>query len=116
VAREKQSERLKSHRDIRQLYEQGKGFRGNRLHLIVLKAESRKVAFAAAKSCSGAVKRNAIKRRLREAYRLQKHNFESDAHVMFIGLPRLLAGSFHELQIEIAAMAAKVAKHGTDSS
>lgn len=112
----KQNERLKNRRDIRRLYEEGKVFRGKLLHLIVLKTESRRVAFTAARSCAGAVNRNGIKRRLRAAYQAQRHNFELSAHYMFVGLPRLRSCSFQELQNEIAAMATKVAKHGTDSS
>lgn len=111
------SERLKNRKDIQELYQSGRFYRGKNHSLVVRRAGTkRKVAVAVARGCGGAVRRNLIKRKLREAYRRQKQHFPDNAHFMLIGKAGVLTCDFESLQVEIAEMALKVAEHGSDSS
>jgi ribonuclease P protein component len=110
------SERLRSRNEVQKLHEKGKFCRGKSLNFVYRESGvGRRVAFAVARGCTGAVARNAVKRRLREAYRRQKHKFPTGMHYMLIGKAAIINGDFESLQKEIAEMAMKVAKHGSDS-
>lgn len=90
--------------------------RGNNLDIFLLRSQSRQVAFAAARSCGGAVVRNRVKRRLREAFRQRKHLFDRHRHYFIVGKAGVLDCTMESLLWEMAAMAAKVANHEKDSS
>ncbi len=110
------NERLKNREQIQELYHKGKTIRGKNLNLVFLnRVSGRKVAIAVARGSSGSVERNKIKRRVREAYRPLKDRFPRLAHYMFIGKRSVTTCDFESLQREIAEMALKVARHGSDS-
>lgn len=83
------------------LFESGQFKRGKLFNVVWRAAERRRVAFATARRIKSAVTRNAIKRRLREAYRLEKHEFTGRAEVVFIGSEKVIAASFAALRADM---------------
>jgi ribonuclease P protein component len=69
------SERLKGKQVFRTLFSRGKRLRHGNLTVIYLPAERPSAGFIASKHIGGAVKRNRIKRILREAYRMNRNLF-----------------------------------------
>ena len=80
-------EKLKSSKTIEALFLEGKTFSKFPIKVFFLpidNAKSSKVAFAVPKrNFKSAVSRNRIKRQLREAYRLQKHQVETNNNLNF---------------------------------
>jgi ribonuclease P protein component len=67
--------RLKGKQVIKHLFSKGKRFHTGNLTFIYLPAEEPMVGFVASKRIGGAVKRNRVKRLLREAYRMNRHTY-----------------------------------------
>ena len=95
-------ERLSSGADFQALFQQGK--RIERSSLIVLwrnlDAPSR-VGFAVSRQVRGAVRRNRVRRRLREAYRAIRESAPSGAAFVIIGRPVVLDVDFKALMSEL---------------
>jgi ribonuclease P protein component len=70
------AERLKNKQEIKELFARGKRFYAHNLAIIYLPSENRVVGFVASKRIGGAVKRNRVKRVLREAYQMNKGIFK----------------------------------------
>ena len=68
-------ERLRGEKEIRRLFSAGKRFACSNLTVIYLPAVEQKAGFVASRQVGGAVKRNRIRRILREAYRMNKEIF-----------------------------------------
>lgn len=70
----------------------------------------RKAGFTVSKKVSkSAVRRNKIKRRLREIYRLNRHILPECAHIVIRALPAAADTGFHELEKEIVGFFSVVA-------
>ena len=95
------AERLWGHNALENLYQKGKSFQTVYFKIIYLSAERSedipcRIAFSAPKkSFKKAVTRNLLKRRMKEAYRLQKHNLykhliekQTNIDVFVIYLPK----------------------------
>ncbi len=83
------NEKLKSKKAIEKLFTEGESFVQYPIRVVFIKNESisiNQVAFSVSKkNFKLAVDRNKIKRLMREAYRLNKHNLESKGfHLLFI--------------------------------
>lgn len=76
------NERLKHRSDLSRVFAQGRRARVGLVTLIYIPAARKKAAFVASRKVRRAVERNAIKRVLREAYRLHKGLFGS-YHLVF---------------------------------
>jgi ribonuclease P protein component len=88
--------------DFQALFQQGK--RIDRPSLIVLWREAdaaRRVGFAVSRQMRGAVKRNRVRRRLREAYRRAREVAPARVAVVIIGRPAALTANFNELIAEL---------------
>ena len=108
-------QRLVRHRDFRRVYNQGRRHFAAHMTLFYLAREDRagagwRVGFTVSKMLGGAVERNRMKRRLREAVRLSAGQTEFSADVV-IHPKRSLAGTeFAGLRNEIAKAFAAIEK------
>lgn len=79
---------LTTRKEFEEVYRKGTSYRGRYVVLIALAGagiSQRKVGFVASKKVGGAVKRNRVKRLMREAFRrAQKHLAGPPAHLVFI--------------------------------
>ena len=69
------NERLHSRKETRRLFSTGRRFTRGNLIIIYRAGKKQKAGFVASKHIGGAVKRNRVKRILREAYRMNKDIF-----------------------------------------
>lgn len=92
---------LRGDKLFHELFESGQFKRGKCFNVVWRAAERRRVAFATARRIKSAVTRNSIKRRLREAYRLEKHEFTGGAEVVFIGSEKVIEASFAALRADM---------------
>lgn len=70
------ADRLRGKQVIKELFSTGKKFYASNLTIIYLPSKKNAVGFVASKNIGGAVKRNLVKRILREAYRMNKDIFK----------------------------------------
>ncbi len=75
-------------REIKRLFLEGKRFFYNKLTIIYLPAPEQKAGFIASRNVGGTVKRNRVKRILREAYRMNKEIFKG-FEVLFLAQGQL---------------------------
>ncbi len=69
--------------------------------------QERKFGCAVSRKTGRAVKRNQIKRRLREWYRAHRGLLPEDAHIVIVARPAAAALSFHESQRALRRLAQK---------
>ncbi|MDZ7266231.1 MAG: ribonuclease P protein component [candidate division KSB1 bacterium] len=96
---------LRGARRFQELFEKGRHQHGQLVDMVWMKAGSRQVAFAASRRVKRAVQRNAVKRRLREAYRLEQHEFAAGAAIIFIGHARILEADFEAVRAGMRRLA-----------
>jgi ribonuclease P protein component len=75
------SERLKSERDIAWLFKTGNTISGGSFRLLWREADSFRFGVFVSRKLGGAVRRNRIKRRLREAVRVNRHLVNRPIHL-----------------------------------
>ena len=79
---------LKARREFQEVYQKGTSYRGRYVVLIALAGAGifqRKAGFVASKKVGGSVKRNRVKRLLREAFRKsQKHMADTPVRLVFV--------------------------------
>lgn len=78
---------LKKNKSFQAVYRVGKSYANRQLVLYILpnKSDQRRVGFAAGKRLGNAVKRNRVKRLLREAYRLNQHRLATGFDIIVVG-------------------------------
>jgi len=104
--------RLLRHADFDRVYKKGRRYFATHMTVFFLRREGEnfpagkssnfRVGFTVRKVLGGAVQRNRMKRRLREAVRLQKTQPPSGMDVVINPKPSLLTADFKELKSEIA--------------
>lgn len=103
--------RLLKHSDFQRVYQQGRRqFIGNVTVFFLLRpqaggraaADGPRVGFTVGKVLGGAVERNRIKRRMREAVRRSWSSCEAPVDVIFHPRKSVLEMSFAELTVEVA--------------
>jgi ribonuclease P protein component len=95
-------ERLRGAREFQVVFEGGS--RVERAGFILLWQGGRKeqkVGFTVSRRVRGGVKRNLIRRRLREAYRRSKAHGPRGVRCVFVGRPALASASFHEIMLDV---------------
>jgi len=102
------SHRLLRHSDFERVYKQGRRHFASHLTMFYLlrgteqERKDLRIGFTVSKALGGAVQRNRIKRRLREAVRLGGFSTTMGADVVINPKRSALAADFSELQVEVA--------------
>lgn len=105
--------RLLKHSDFERVYKTGRRHFGTLMTVFFVGRAgggSPRVGFTVSRAMGGAVERNRIKRRLREAVRLQLAAFPVSADVVINSKKSALQAEFADLQKEIASAFAAIAK------
>jgi len=109
-------QRLKSSKLIKEAFAQGRCFAGNLMVMLVRAGcdTSLRLAVMAGKKIGGAVARNRAKRRLREAFRLNRLCLKSNCDIVLIARDKINKASWPEVQAELIALAgqAGILKNG----
>lgn len=97
--------RLLAARDFRRVYQRGRRAHGKSLVVVALprRQGGLRLGVSVAKSHGSAVRRNKIKRLLREAFRLERPGLPDDLDLILIPLPRPRY-SLAELRTELAEL------------
>ncbi len=98
------SARLLRHADFQRVYQQGRRHFGVHVTVFYLRrtdGQGLRVGFTVGRALGGAVERNRMKRRLREAVRLKRHAVSAAADVVINPKKSLLRVEFAELLVEI---------------
>ena len=100
---------LKKKKDFQAVYSRGKSYANRFLVLYVFRSNGfqGKVGFAAGKKLGNAVKRNRIKRLLRESYRMHQSEIEEGVSLLLVGRKAALAGKCLELEKAFLALGRK---------
>jgi len=99
--------RLKSSKLLQETFEQGRNFAG-RLMVMWLREgndASLRLGVAAGRTIGGAVQRNRAKRRLREAFRLNRHRLQGKCDIVLMARGRLNEAPWDEVQSELIQLA-----------
>ncbi|MEW6523561.1 MAG: ribonuclease P protein component [Bacillota bacterium] len=96
----RQEHRLRQRSEVRKVYTQGRAWKNRVAALYVLPSSDgpSQVAFAVSRRVGKAVKRNLVKRRLREAYRRYQEQVQPGLKLLFVA--RVQAGSATFLELE----------------
>ena len=100
---------LKKKKDFQAVYSRGKSYANRFLVLYVFRSKGfqGKVGFAAGKKLGNAVKRNRIKRLLRESYRMHQSEIEEGVSLLLVGRKAALAVKCQELEKAFLALGRK---------
>jgi len=106
-------ERLRRRGDFERVFGEGRGYRCREVSVFVLDEPARgrgpgvRVAFVAGRRVGGAVVRNRVKRRLREAYRALEERVAGDADVVVVARRPAGAAGFDQLLDRLAFVLGK---------
>ena len=100
---------LKKKKDFQAVYSRGKSYANRFLVLYVFRSNGfqGKVGFAAGKKLGNAVKRNRVKRLLRESYRMHQSEIEEGVSLLLVGRKAALAVKCQELEKAFLALGRK---------
>lgn len=100
--------RLLRHADFERVYKQGRRHFGSQITVFYLVRDGEpgsagpRIGFTVGKALGGAVERNRMKRRLREAVRLNVSSLQAAADVVINPKRSVLTAGFDDLQSELA--------------
>ncbi len=100
---------LKKKKDFQTVYSNGKTYANRFLVLYVFCSDDLqgKIGFAAGKKLGCAVRRNRIKRLLREAYRMQQDKIKEGFSLLLVGRKAALSASFLDIEKALFALLEK---------
>jgi ribonuclease P protein component len=93
------SQILSGKRDFGYLFSSGSFLKGKFINAIYVDGASFKIGFAVSKRIKGAVKRNRVKRQLREIFRTNKSAFPENKWIVLIGKCEI--GNFEALRNDV---------------
>lgn len=94
-------ELIKSSSEFREIFEKGKALRGRYLTVFFKTSEERKIGFALKRELRGAVKRNKVKRRLREIYRKEKRRIDPQVEMILLAGKRTETADYDRLREDL---------------
>lgn len=100
---------LKKKKDFQAVYSRGKSYANRFLVLYVFRSNGfqGKVGFAAGKKLGNAVKRNRVKRLLRESYRMNQDAIKEGVSLLFVGRKAAVDAGCQDLEKAFLALANK---------
>lgn len=100
---------LKKKKDFQAVYSRGKSYANRFLVLYVFRSNEMqgKVGFAAGKKLGNAVKRNRVKRLLRESYRMHQAEIEEGLSLLLVGRKAALDAGCRDLEKAFLALLGK---------
>lgn len=105
------SERIGASSQVRRLFRRGRTLRGDTLSIVVISgAPRRRAAFVVARGTKGSVRRNRIRRRLRELYRRNRSLLPGDVEIVLVGNERVLESDWHLLERETRTLFSRAQK------
>ena len=91
--------RLKKSYQFQYLYRKGKSLAGREMVLLYTSAKGGiRVGFSVSKKVGNSVTRNAVKRRLREAFRLNMHRINPSFHFVIIAREGIVKADYHAIE------------------
>ena len=105
-----QNETLKKHNRFENVYNNGRSAVGAHIILIALPNyyDKNRVGFTASKKVGGAVVRNRVKRRLREAYRRCSDLFLTGFDIVIVARRAVVSASFSSLTRSVETLAGRL--------
>lgn len=102
-------QRLKSSKLLRETFEQGRSFAGRLMVMWIRNGDdaSLRLGVVAGRTIGGAVQRNRAKRRLREAFRLNRHRLQGKRDIVLMARNKLMKAPWDEVQSELIELAGK---------
>ena len=101
---------LKSAKEYDRTFQVGKKVSAENILIFYIEADQCRVGFAVSKLIRGAVKRNRIKRRLREVVRLNQDALPEKKQLVLLARPGAEAVAFDRLQDELLVLLEKIKK------
>lgn len=100
---------LKKKKDFQAVYSHGKSYANRFLVLYVFRSNGfqGKIGFAAGKKLGNAVKRNRVKRLLRESYRMNQGAIKEGVSLLFVGRKAAVDAGCQDLEKAFLALAKK---------
>lgn len=91
---------LKKNRDFQYVYRRGKAKGSKSMLLLFIPQRSGTIAvgFCVSKKVGNSVIRNRVKRRMKEAFRLELEKLKPGSRMVFIARPQLSEASFNDIQ------------------
>lgn len=99
-------ERLRRSAEFNRVFKRGRRAASSAFVCYAVREEGqgRKLGLAVSRKVGGAVTRNAVKRRIREAYRAMRPQLRPDAHIVCIAKPKAAALGQAKIQAELRAL------------
>ena len=100
---------LKKKKDFQAVYSRGKSYANRFLVLYVFRSNGfqGRVGFAAGKKLGNAVKRNRVKRLLRESYRLHQDDLQAGVSLLLVGRKAAVDAGCRDLEKALLALSRK---------